>query len=295
VPQSSDISARKTVCVIGGHGQLGRRMVELFAGLGHRTLVADLDTELTACAGAARADVTLVAVPIEQTVQVIREVGPHVPSSALLTDVTSIKSSPMEAMLASTRASVVGAHPMFGPGVADFAGHRLVLCRGRGDEWARWLRDAFERCGLIVTEASAEDHDRAMAVVQVLTHFQTQVYALTLSRLGVSVSESLRYSTPPYLLQLTVAARHFGLDPTLFGSIAMNNPLTAEVTAMFREAAAEVQHVLLTRDHATFSALFRAVHAFFSPAISKRTIDHASRLMNELSLQAAPVEPHTAR
>jgi hypothetical protein len=118
---------------------------------------------------------------------------------------------------------------------------------------------------------------------------------LTLSRLDVSVSESLRYSSPPYLLRLTVAARHLGLDPTSFGSIAMDNPLTAEVTAMFREAAAELQHVLLARDHATFSALFSAVHAFFSPAIRKRTIDHASRLMNELSLQAAPVEPHTAR
>ena len=41
--------------------------------------------------------------------------GPRLRPDALLMDVTSVKSEPMQVMLESTRASVVGTHPMFGP------------------------------------------------------------------------------------------------------------------------------------------------------------------------------------
>jgi prephenate dehydrogenase len=41
----------------------------------------------------------VIAVPIEHTERVIREVGAHVRDDALLMDITSIKSAPVDAML----------------------------------------------------------------------------------------------------------------------------------------------------------------------------------------------------
>ncbi len=255
----------KTVAVIGGRGGLGRRMVDLFADLGHRVLVVDLDTELSASAAATQADVTLIAVPIATTERVIREVGPHVPEHGLLMDITSIKGPPLAAMLASTRASVVGTHPMFGPGVHTFIGQRIVVCRGRGESWAEWVEATFRARGLVVTEASAEEHDRAMALVQVLTHYQTQVLGLTLARLGAPLSEGLKFTSPAYLMELYVAARHFGQDPALYGPIEMENPLTESVTSSFRRAAEAIQELLRTRDQAGFARMFEEVRAFFGP------------------------------
>ena len=81
----------------------------------------------------------IVSVPIQATEAVIREVGPHVRKDGLLMDVTSVKQMPLDVMLASTEASVVGTHPMFGPGVHTFQGQRVVVCRGRGDAWWDWL------------------------------------------------------------------------------------------------------------------------------------------------------------
>ena len=49
----------------------------------------------------------------------------------LLMDVTSIKEAPVKAMLESTKASVVGTHPMFGPSVHSLQGQRVVLCLER--------------------------------------------------------------------------------------------------------------------------------------------------------------------
>ncbi len=256
-------SEPKVVAIIGGKGGIGRRMAQLFGELGHRVLIVDRDTELTAQQAAAQADVTMISVPIDVTERVIEEVGPFVPEHGLLVDVTSIKAAPLASMLRSSKASVLGMHPMFGPGVISFQSQRVVLCQGRGDAWAEWMRNALLARGMVITEATAEEHDRAMALVQVLTHFQTQVLGLTLARLETPLEASLRFTSPAYLMELYVAARHFAQDPALYGPIEMNNPLTPEVTQAFHEAVEVLRSVLIERDQAAFQRLFEEVRAFF--------------------------------
>jgi chorismate mutase/prephenate dehydrogenase len=154
---------------------------------------------------------------------------------------------------------------MFGPSVHTLQGQRVVLCRARGDAWADWVARAFTARGLAVTETTPEQHDRAMSVVQVLTHFQTQVLGVTLARLGMPLEETLRFTSPAYLLELYVAARHFAQSPALYGPIEMRNPRTAEVTEAFRESARDLAAVLAAGDQARFDALFAEVRDFFGP------------------------------
>lgn len=271
----------KTVAIVGGKGGMGKRMEQMLCELGHRVLIADLDTPLTPAEAARQADVTIVAVPIGVTERVIAEVGPHVPQHGLLMDVTSVKTAPIEAMLRATQASVVGTHPMFGPGVHSLQGQRMVLCPGRGDAWLTWARRTFEARGLVVTQASAAEHDRAMALVQVLTHYQTQVLGLTLARLGSPLSESLKFTSPAYLMELYVAARHFGQDPALYGPIEMNNPLTEQVTDTFQCAAEAIRDMLVQRDQAAFAAMFEEVRRFFGD-FSHEATEKSSFMMDRL-------------
>jgi chorismate mutase/prephenate dehydrogenase len=271
----------RTMAIIGGHGQMGALLARLFADMGHRVLIVDRDTSLTAQGAAAQADVVVVSVPIEETERVIRDVGPHLRESAMLMDVTSIKEAPMAAMLESTRASVVGTHPMFGPGVHSLQGQRVVVCRARGDAWAEWVVNTFTARGLTVSEATPQQHDRAMSVVQVLTHFQTQVLGVTLAKLGVPLDETLRFTSPAYLLELYVAARHFAQDPRLYGSIEMRNPGTGAVTTAFRQAADELASVLASGDQAAFSALFEDVRDFFG-AFAAEATEQSSFLIDRI-------------
>lgn len=252
-----------TITVIGGAGRMGALLVRLFSDLGHRVLVVDLDTELSAIDAAAESDVVIVSVPIDETEQVIRSVGPHVRPNGLLMDVTSLKTAPVAAMLESTQASVVGTHPMFGPGVHTLQGQRVVLCRARGDEWGDWVARMLSARGLTVTETTPQAHDRAMAVVQVLTHVQTQVFGLALARSGIPLSETLPFTSPAYLLELYVAARHFAQEPALYGPIEMSNPGTAVITTGLSEATREVAAILASGDRARFEAMFDEVRGYF--------------------------------
>jgi chorismate mutase / prephenate dehydrogenase len=261
----------KVVGIVGGSGAMGGVLARMFSELGHRVELADLNTPRSAEEVAAEADVVVISVPIAVTEEVIQRVGPKVRPDALLMDVTSIKSGPLACMLNSTRASVVGTHPMFGPGAHSLLGQRVVVCKGRGEAWYSWLLASFRARGLVVTEAEPEEHDRAMALVQVLTHFQTQVFGLALARSGVPLAESRRFTSPAYLMELYVAARHFAQAADLYGPIEMRNPATAQVTTQFRRAAEELAEILETRDQARFEATFREVRAFFGEFAQEAT------------------------
>src|SRR5688572_8701209 len=271
----------RTVAVIGGHGRLGAVMVRMFGDLGHQVIVADVDTPLDAGDAASVADVVIVSVPIDATEDVIRVVGPRLREDGLLMDVTSIKEAPVATMLEATRASVVGTHPMFGPNVHSLQGQRVVVCRARGEEWANWVVRMFQARGLSVQETSPAHHDRMMAVVQVLTHFQTQVLGLTLARLGTSLEDTLRFTSPAYLMELYVTARHFDQSPELYGPIEMRNPATAQITSAFGAAASEVAGILAAGNRERFRALFEEVREFFGP-FTHEALEQSSFLIDRL-------------
>lgn len=253
----------RTVAVIGGKGAMGRCLAQMFGDLGHAVMIADLDTRLTPDEAAAVADVVVISVPIDVTVDVIRRLGPLVRPAALLMDVTSLKAAPVQAMLASSKASVVGTHPLFGPTVHSLQGQRVVLTPGRGDTWLAWLRTMFHARGLEIVETTPEDHDEAMSVVQVLVHFSTEVMGQTLAALRTPIEETLRFTSPIYLIELLLTARHFAQSADLYGAIQMANPRTATVTEAFIRAAEELRDVTTRQDAAAFQQMFAKTRSFF--------------------------------
>ncbi len=278
---------RRTVAVIGAGGGIGGLFARLLEDLGQRVLRVDRDTALGAPAAAAEADAVLVAVPIDVTEAVIAEVGPHVPPGGLLFDVTSVKAAPVGAMLAATEGrdvDVVGTHPLFGPSVHSLQGQRIVLCPARVDPargWDDWLRRLLAARGLVAIETEAAHHDRVMSVVQVLTHHATETLGLTLARLGVPVDETLRFTSPVYLMELMMSARHFAQSAGLYRAIQASNPETDRVAATFRAAAADLAAAVSDDDRAAFAALFAEARGAFGD-FSERALETSSFLIDRL-------------
>lgn len=271
----------RTIAVIGGKGGMGRCVAQLFGDLGHAVMIADLDTQLTPEEAAAVADVVVISVPIDATEGVIRHLGPRVRPDALLMDVTSLKAGPVKAMLESSSASVVGTHPLFGPTVHSLQGQRVVLTPGRGDEWLTWLKAMFHARGLTMVETTPEEHDRAMAIVQVLVHFSTEVMGKTLAALHIPIEQTLMFTSPIYLMELLLTARHFAQSPDLYASIQMSNPQTADVTCAFLHAAEALRGATDVHDRAAFRAMFDEVRRYFGP-FTERALDQSDFLIDRL-------------
>ena len=187
----------------------------------------------------------------------------------------------MRAMLESSSASVVGTHPLFGPSVHSLQGQRVVLTPGRGDEWLAWLRTMLHARGLEMMETTPEEHDRAMSIVQVLVHFATEVLGKTLAALNVSIDRTLLFTSPIYLMELLLTARHFAQSSELYAAIQMSNPGTPGVTAAFVRAAEELRATTAGQDRAAFQALFEEVRQYFG-AFTQRALEQSDFLIDRL-------------
>lgn len=95
----------------------------------------------------ADAGMVIVSVPIHVTEQVIAQLPP-LPSDCILVDLASVKSDPLQAMLAAHDGPVLGLHPMFGPDSGSTAKQVVVWCDGRQPEAYQWFLRQI-RCGAL--------------------------------------------------------------------------------------------------------------------------------------------------
>ena len=275
---------RRTVAVIGGNGAMGTLFARLFSDLGQDVLIADLDTTLTPKEAAGKADAVLISVPIRSTLEVISEIGPECREDGLLFDITSTKVEPVRAMCEASRSNVIGTHPMFGPGVHTLQEQRIVIVPGRlheGSTWDQWLRTCIRARGLSILDATSEQHDRSMSIVQVLTHFSTEVLGLAMSRLGVSVDETLQFASPVYLIELLMTARHFCQSGDLYGAIHMANPNRREIADALEDSIRSWREAVDGNDQQAFSRLFGECSSFFG-SFSARAMEQSSHLIDRL-------------
>ena len=206
------------IVVVGGAGALGQVFVRLFEHSNYHVSVLEADDWPRADDILHDADLVLVAVPIKLTEQVIARLN-NLPPACILADVTSTKHAPLQAMLAAHQGPVVGLHPMFGPDVGSLAKQVIVVCDGRYPEIYEWLIQQMQIWGAKVIHSSAENHDHAMAFIQVMRHFSSFVYGMHLSEENPLFEQLIAFSSPIYRLELAMVGRLFAQSPQLYADI----------------------------------------------------------------------------
>ena len=249
-----------TIGLIGGSGVMGRMFGRLFESDGYRVLVAGRSTDLTYEDLAAAADVVIVTVPIRNTVALLQRIGPHLRPGQLLSDFTSIKQEPVEAMLA-TPADVIGCHPVFGP-MADPAGQNVVLCPVRPGEHLPWFRGWFESHGMNVLTMTPQAHDESMAYVQGLTHFLNIMFARTLQTRSADLDSLLQVCSPVYRLFFAVLCRILSGDAELYGQIQITNRENLPVVREFLDNGFDFLRRVNERDWGGITRLFEEAADF---------------------------------
>jgi prephenate dehydrogenase len=178
---------------------------------------------------AAACPIVVLAAPVGGLEDLARRIAPHVRPRALVIDVASVKLKPAQWLSDAipAHADIIGTHPLFGPqsakrGIADL---EVVVCPVRTRRHERVVR-FLKTLGLRASVATPDQHDRALAVVQGLTHMIAKV----LSGLEPLPRE---HTTKSYDLMLEGIGLVSGDSDALFMAIERDNPYGAEVRARF--------------------------------------------------------------
>lgn len=250
--------------VVGSTAGMGQFLAEKLALAGYEVFGIGLGSEESPEQLASRVDVLFLAVPISSTVAMAERVGPHLRAGACLADITSLKGAPVAAMLRSTRddVEVVGTHPMFGPSSHSFDRQKVVVCQGRGERWRARLAELFAALGAEIVHATAEEHDRHMALIQVLVHEKTMIMGSVLERLGADLRRSLDFASPIYRAELSMIGRMYSQSADLYAGIVTQNPEGARVLATFRAESERLTLLAEKGDREAIASRFLQVAGF---------------------------------
>ncbi len=258
---------KMNVGIIGGSDGLGKTLIYYFrdefdvyiSARDHKkgkNIADELGvTYIESNAGIANiSDILIVAVPIQHTCDVIREVAPFMRSGSVMVDVTSVKEDPSRTMAEVLPNSVdyIPTHPVFGPRTTRLDNQVIVLTADKKGEWYRKVYDYLSDKNMRIIETSAEKHDFMMSIVQVLTHFSFISTASAIEKLRVDISETEDYESPIYNLMIDMIARIVSQNPYLTYNIQSMNNNGPKIRNTFAEAVLELREVINNGDEDEF-------------------------------------------
>jgi len=267
-------SGNREIVVIGGAGQLGRLFVTQFRQSGYVPHVVEKDDWQNSADLFASAALVLVAVPIHKTLEVIAQL-PKLADDCVLADITSIKQKPVEAMLAVHDGPVVGLHPMFGPDANSFKAQTVIVSEGGQANGYSWFLKQLEAWGAQLRFTDAAEHDRAMAMIQVLRHFSTIAYGNHLMHESVDLAEITELSSPIYRLELAMVGRLFAQQPELYTEIIFSNKENLDMMRRYIQRFESLLDTVAADDKKAFQASFAEISAWFG--------DYAAQFLHESS------------
>ena len=159
-----------------GAGKMGSFFVDLLS-FDHETAVYEIDSKRLRFMyntqrfttldeiDAFQPELVINAVTLKYTLDVFKQVIPHLPKDCILSDISSVKTG-FKDFYESTGMRYVSTHPMFGPTFANLGSlsHENAIVINEGDYMGRiFFRDLYNRLGLNVCEYTFDEHDETMA------------------------------------------------------------------------------------------------------------------------------------
>jgi len=196
------------------------------------------------------ADQILLCVSINAIEEVVRAISPVIHEGQVVMDICSIKEAPIKTMHQYLKtATVLGTHPVFGPGSNGLKHKAYVLTptNAKEQEFAEKFKNWLEKEEAHVFIMTPKKHDELMSVVLGLPHFLGLVACETLLE-QKDLPETKKVAGTTYRMLFTLAEATALETPDLYASIQTNLTNLGEIEDLFMTKAQELLTLIKNRD-----------------------------------------------
>ena len=224
----------------------------------------------TAAEAVANADLVILCVPVGAMEAAARDLAPHLPADAIISDVGSSKKSVLDALSAALPGqTIIPAHPVAGTeqsgpdaGFATLFAGRWCILTPPDDVDAQAvdaLSDFWTKLGAKVELMDPDHHDLVLAVTSHIPHLIAFTIVGTASDLeDVTRSEVIKYSAGGFRDFTRIAAS----DPVMWRDVFLNNKgAVLEMLGRFTEDLTAMQRAIRSGDGEALHELFRRTRA----------------------------------
>lgn len=245
--------SKPIIGIIGGTGKMGQWFTQFFKSQNLDVIISGRKTKLTNLELTKKADIIIVSVPISKTQTIIKEIAKNIKPEKLLTDVTSFKVMPMEAMQ-EVQSATLGMHPLFGPSATLDQKLKIVFCKQKNNDYVSFLRNIFSSAEIEIIDITPEEHDYQMAYIQAFTHAINLLYAKIIFEQKNVLENKLH--TPIFTLQSLIMGRVLDQDMPLISDVQFYNPYFPSVLGAFIEQAKKLETIIEKGDRTAFTKMF---------------------------------------
>lgn len=218
----------KKILIVGDKGRMGGMLLQRARNIGLHVLGIDQPLEQTELEEKAQGvSLAVFCVPAPVFAKVLERVCPHLPKNCIVSDITSVKELPMEAMEGIWPGSFVGTHPLFGPEPDSSGPLPVAITPGRQLENADldFCEAFWTSLGFTVFRCTPKEHDVAMAKIQNLNFITNLAYFALLA----GQTELYPYLTPSFRRRLASARKMLTEDASMFSALFEANRNSHEV------------------------------------------------------------------
>jgi prephenate dehydrogenase len=238
--------------LILGAGKMGSFFVDLLS-FDHETAVYDIDPKrlrfmyntqrFTSVDEIEkfRPELVINAVSLNYTLDVFKQITPHLPKDCILSDIASVKTN-LKDYYDHCGFRYVSTHPMFGPTFANLGAlsDENAIIINEGDYMGRiFFRDLYSRLGLHICEYSFAQHDEIVAYSLSIPFVSTFVFAAVMKHQDAPGTTFKRH--------MAIAKGVLGEDETLLREILFN-PHTGAQVAKIREELKKLIEIINNKD-----------------------------------------------
>ena len=249
----------KKILIIGGQGQMGALFLKYFKKSKNNDIdTLDKNDWENKTDVIKHYDLVLISTPIDITNDIIKLTAQHTGPETIMADLTSIKSSPLQAMMNHHSGPVLGMHPIFGPTIDRPNNQVIIYCHGRQKSKYLWVLEYLQKINFKLIELDATKHDKAMDFIQGIEHFSTYCLGVFLEKQKIDIQQLYNIASPVYKLELAILGRLFAQNPKLYESIIMSDKMRLAKIGEFVENINQ-EYLSLCQNKNEFEAKFKNV------------------------------------
>ena len=270
----------KRVAILGGCGSVGKLFVSRFAKLPDtvvttvdivapaeqtpnvHTLTADPEHPTDALRRLLeQCDLAILALPEDVAMRSLTAISEMLNPRSLIVDTLSVKSQICAALEQLAQpAERLSINPMFAPRLG-FEGQAVAVIPVRGGTRSENFVEALRHWGSEIYTMSAEEHDRATAVLQTTTHAALIAFGLSLDDGTNQPADLLSFAPPPYRTMLGMVARLLSASPDVYWDIQLSNPYAAGARKRLADALSELDDSVSSGQIGEFERLIARLEA----------------------------------
>jgi len=251
--------------LILGAGKMGSFFIDLLS-FDHEVAVYDIDPQRLRFTYNCRRftsldeiddfnpELVINAVSLKHTLDVFRQVIPHLPKSCILSDISSVKTGFKE-FYEESGFHYVSTHPMFGPTFANLGqlSNENAIIISEGDFMGRcFFKELYSRLGLHICEYTFDEHDRTVAYSLSIPFISTFAFAAVMKHQDAPGTTFKRH--------MLIAQGVLSEDDTLLREILFN-PYTKDQVSQIRDEMAELIDIIDKKDEDHMQAYLTKIRA----------------------------------